>query len=73
MKAAPAVAFALVLAAALAFTALANSYYVFVMATMALTAITAIVAVRRTRTTAELLRVLGVEVRKQGRRLRETP
>ena len=36
-------------------------------------AITAIVAVRRTRTTAELLRVLGVEVRKQGRRLRETP
>ena len=42
MKYAPAIALSLVFAAALAFTALANSYYVFVMATMALTAITAI-------------------------------
>jgi branched-chain amino acid transport system ATP-binding protein len=42
MKRLPAAAFVLVLAAALAFTAFANSYYVFVMATMALTAITAI-------------------------------
>ena len=42
MKYAAAIALSLVFAAALAFTALANSYYVFVMATMALTAITAI-------------------------------
>ena len=42
MKVVSAAALALVFAAALAFTAVANSYYVFVMGTMALTAITAI-------------------------------
>ena len=42
MKALPWVLFAAAFAGALAFTARANSYYVFIMATLALTAVTGV-------------------------------